>query len=68
MRQPGTPIIRFVNVKLPVLHPDHPLDLALRIIGESPRVPVVHRADFRQMVGVVAIGDILKVYRSSGGQ
>jgi chloride channel protein, CIC family len=61
----GSPIGNFINTKLPVLHPDHPLDQALRVIGEWPLVPVVHRADFRHLVGVVAVQDILKVYRSS---
>jgi chloride channel protein, CIC family len=61
----GSPIGKFINTKLPVLHPDHPLDQALRVIGEWPLVPVVHRADFRHLVGVVAVQDILKVYRSS---
>jgi chloride channel protein, CIC family len=61
---PGTPISRYINLQLPVLHPDHPLDHALRVINELPMVPVVHRADFKDLVGVVAIQDILKAYRT----
>jgi chloride channel protein, CIC family len=61
---PGTPILKFINLNLPVLHPDHPLDHALRVIKDFPMVPVVHRANFEDMVGVVAIDDILKAYRS----
>jgi CIC family chloride channel protein len=61
----GSPIGKFINTKLPMLHPDHPLDQALRLIGEWPLVPVVHRADFRHLVGVVGVQDILRVYRSS---
>jgi CIC family chloride channel protein len=61
----GSPIGVFINEKLPVLHPDLPLDKALRVIGHWPLVPVVHRADFRQLVGVVGVQDILSVYRSS---
>jgi len=33
-----------------------------------PMVPVVHRADFRKLVGVVTIQDILEVYRASKGR
>jgi CIC family chloride channel protein len=62
---PGSSIVKFINMNLPVLHPDHSLDHALRVMEEWPMVPVVHRADFRRLVGVVAIQDILKVYRSS---
>jgi chloride channel protein, CIC family len=65
---PGASIYRFINKTIPVLHPDHPLDHALRMIGDWPMIPVVHRADFRQLVGVVTIADILKVYRSSQGR
>lgn len=64
---PGASIYRFINIKLPVLHPDHSLDHAMRVIGDWPLVPVVHRADFRQLVGVVAVQDILKTYRSARG-
>ena len=62
---PGRSISNLSNTKLPVLHPDHPLDHALRVINDWPLVPVVHRADFRRLVGVVAVPDILKTYRKS---
>jgi len=62
---PGVPIVSLINQKLPVLHPDHNLDHALRVIEDWPLVPVVHRADFRKLVGVVSVADILKAYRKS---
>ena len=51
---------------LPVIHPDHALDMALRRLGDYPFLPVVHRADPRQLVGVIAIEDILENYRKLG--
>jgi CIC family chloride channel protein len=63
--EPATPVMNFINLKLPVLHPDHSLDHALRLIKEWPLVPVVHRADFRKLVGVVGVADILTSYRAS---
>ncbi len=65
---PGSSIVKFINLKMPVLHPDHPLDHALRVMEDWPMVPVVHRADFRKLVGVVTIQDILEVYRASKGR
>jgi chloride channel protein, CIC family len=49
--------------KLPHLHPDHSLDVAMRRIGEWPLVPVVHRADGKNLVGVLSLADILETYR-----
>ncbi len=37
---------------IPFLHPDHPLDTALRLMGEWPLLPVVHRANLQQLLGV----------------
>jgi len=51
---------------LPYLHPDFTLDTALRIIGQWPLVPVVHRADFQRLVGVLALEDIVRAYRGAG--
>ena len=47
---------------LPWLHPDQPLDAALRQIGEWPLLPVIHRADFNNLQGVVSLADILAAY------
>ncbi len=53
---------------LPVLHPDHPLDTALRHIYDWPLLPVVHRANPRQLEGVLTLSDILNTYRRSRAQ
>ncbi len=52
--------------RAPVLHPDHPLDTALHYIDEYPLLPVVHRADLQQLVGVLTMSDILRTYRGAG--
>jgi len=50
--------------QLPVLHPDHPLDMALRYANQWPLVPVVSRADLRKLEGVISERDILNRYRA----
>lgn len=52
-----------VSVLLPHLHPDQPLYIALRKMGEFPFLPVVHRANFRKLEGVLSLNDILGAYR-----
>jgi CBS domain-containing protein len=52
---------------LPVVHPDHTLDTALRRLGDAPLLPVVHRADPRRLIGVIGIEDILSSYRRADG-
>jgi CIC family chloride channel protein len=49
--------------RLPHLHPDHPLDTALRYIHEFPLLAVVHRADFQQIEGILTMDDVLAAYR-----
>ncbi len=49
--------------RLPYLHPDYPLEMALRYVYETPLVPVVSRADFRHLEGVVSSDDVLAKYR-----
>src|SRR5580658_6564522 len=51
---------------IPVLHPDHPLEMALRYVDRWPVVPVVSRADFRQLEGVITERDVLERYREFG--
>jgi len=53
---------------LPVLHPDYPLDTALRHIYDWPMLPVVHRANPRQLEGVLTLADILNTYRRARAQ
>jgi CIC family chloride channel protein len=55
------------NSLAPLLHPDHPLDTALRHIYDWPLLPVVHRADPAQLQGVVSLPDILSAYRRAAG-
>jgi CIC family chloride channel protein len=52
--------------RLPYVHQDFTLDTALRIIGQWPLIPVVHRADFGNLVGVLALEDIMRAYRGAG--
>lgn len=49
--------------RLPYLHPDLPLEMALRYVYETPLVPVVSRADFRKLEGVISSEDVLNKYR-----
>ncbi len=51
---------------VPVLHPDHPLDVALRQIHAYPVLPVVHRVNLHELVGVVSVQDIVEAYRRAG--
>jgi chloride channel protein, CIC family len=49
--------------RLPRLHPDQPLDVALRLLRDAPFLPVVHRADARRLIGILSLEDILAAYR-----
>jgi chloride channel protein, CIC family len=51
---------------IPCLHPDHPLEMALRYVDRWPLVPVVNRADFGKLEGVVTERDVLARYRDFG--
>ena len=51
---------------VPCLHPDHPLETALRYVDRWPLVPVVSRADFRHLEGVVTQRHVLERYREFG--
>jgi CIC family chloride channel protein len=53
---------------LPLLHPDQALDEALHRLGDWPLLPVVNRADFRRLEGVVALPDVLAAYRIADGR
>jgi CBS domain-containing protein len=50
--------------ELPHVHPDHSLSLALERMGTSGLnvLPVVSRANVRQLLGVVALNDILETF------
>ena len=48
---------------LPYLHPDYPLEMALRYVNQVPLVPVVSRADSRTLEGVISSEAVLAKYR-----
>ena len=48
--------------RLPHLHPDYPLEMALRYVYQTPLVPVVSRADFRKLEGVISSHAVLERY------
>jgi CIC family chloride channel protein len=52
----------------PHIHPDQPVDLALRRLAESglTALPVVGRDDVRKQLGTVSVDDILAAYRGMG--
>jgi chloride channel protein, CIC family len=51
--------------RMPFLHPDQPLDAALQEIGDWPVLPVIHRADFHNLQGLLSLADILESYRAA---
>jgi CIC family chloride channel protein len=59
------------SADLPHLHPDHSLSQALERMGKTSLhvLPVVSRANTRDLLGIVVIDDILSAYgvRTSGG-
>lgn len=54
--------------QIPGLHPDHPLDMALRYVDRWQLVPVINRANLSQLVGVITQRDVLERYRDFGGE
>ncbi len=52
--------------QVPFLHPDHALDTALRYVDRWPLVPVVSRANFKKLEGIVSQRDVLQRYRDFG--
>jgi chloride channel protein, CIC family len=51
------------TARLPYLHPDYPLEMALRYVYQTPVVPVVSRADFRKLEGLISSEAVLNKYR-----
>jgi chloride channel protein, CIC family len=66
----GVPNSVLTSENFPHLHMDHPLDMALRRMAESKLnvLPVVGRADIRDLRGVVSLNDILQAYGVAGGK
>ncbi len=52
----------------PHVHPDHNLGLTLERMGSSGQsvLPVVSRANVRQLLGVVVLSDVLTAYGVAG--
>ena len=63
---PDERLSQLLSTRLPFLHPDHPLDTALRLIGEWPVLPVLHRANLQQLLGVISLDDVMRAYRGAG--
>jgi chloride channel protein, CIC family len=55
-----------VEDTVPSLHPDLPLDTALRYVDRWPVVPVVNRANLSELEGVITQRDVLERYRDFG--
>ena len=45
----------------PYLFPDQSMEFALGLLRQQPVVPVVHRADPRRLVGVMALEDVMRL-------
>ncbi len=50
---------------LPYLHPDLPLEAALRFVNQCPLIPVVSRANPTRLEGVITREDVLARYAAS---
>jgi CIC family chloride channel protein len=51
------------GARVPRLHPDQPLELALRFLRGAESLPVVHRAEPRTLLGVLSLASLLTAYR-----
>jgi len=51
--------------RLPHVHPDQPLEMALRRIGDHPLLPVTNRVNLDRLEGVLSLEDIMHAYRAS---
>ena len=53
---------------LPHVHPDHAVGCGVAAPGQAAAVPVVNRADFHRLEGVVGLPDILGAYDAAGAE
>jgi CIC family chloride channel protein len=60
------PRVRLTAESFPHVHPDHPLDTAMRRMAQSglDALPVVSRSNIRELVGVLSREDALAAYGS----
>ena len=65
-----TPDTLLSSENFPHVHMDHPLDVALRRIAETKLnvLPVVGRADIRDLKGIVSLKDIMQAYGLAGAK
>jgi hypothetical protein len=47
---------------MPQIYPDHRLEVALRHVANWPFLPVMHRADSTQLVGLISLKDIMNTF------
>jgi len=66
LRPPLDPKVRLTAESFPHVHPDHPLDTAMRRMAQSglDALPVVSRSNIRELVGVLSREDTLAAYGS----
>lgn len=50
------------EARMPQIYPDNRLEVALRYIAHWPFLPVMHRADPKQLVGLIALRDIMSTF------
>lgn len=50
------------ETRMPQIYPDNRLEVALRHIAQWPFLPVMHRADPKQLVGLIALRDIMSTF------
>ena len=62
----ASPVRTLVRARVPRLHQDQSLDVALRFMKDRPMLPVVHRGNMDLLMGVVSVEDILRAYRKAG--
>jgi CBS domain-containing protein len=48
--------------RMPQIYPDNRLEVALRRIGQWPFLPVMHRADPKQLVGLISMRDVMGTF------
>lgn len=50
------------EARMPQIYPDNRLEVALRHIAHWPFLPVIHRADPRQLVGLISLRDVMTTF------
>ena len=50
------------EARMPQIYPDNRLEVALRHIAQWPFLPVMHRADPKQLVGLISLRDVMGTF------